>query len=88
MISYDRKIIECGSPIKDFVLLWEAATGESLVERMKWSEGQHVLDEIRRTRLCGKQECDAIERKDRLSTETTFRAVCSDKKKVVLQLKK
>ena len=68
-------------PFSDFVPQSETATGESLGERMKWSAGQHVLDEMRRARLCGEQECDAIIRKDTFPIEAKFRAVCPDKKK-------
>ena len=61
-------------------------TGDLIGERMKRSEEQYVLDEMRRARLYGKQECDAIVRKDTLPISTLFSAVCLDKKNVVLRL--
>ena len=64
VISYDGATIACGTPFNDFVQQWKTTTGEPVCERMKWSEEQHALDEIRRARLCGEQECDAIVRKD------------------------
>ena len=64
VISSNGSIFACGSPFYDFVQQWETATGEPVGERMKWSEGQHVLDEMRRARLYGEQERDAIVRKD------------------------
>ena len=57
-------------------------------ERMKWSQGQHVLDEMRRARLSGEQECDVIVGKDTFPIETEFTVVSPDKKKVVLVMKK
>ena len=86
VMSNNGGIIACGSLLDDFVQQWEITTGEPVAERMKWSEGQHVLDEMRRARLSGEQECDAILRKDTFPTDTEFRAVCPDKKKVVLLL--
>ena len=82
--SSSGAIVACGSASDDFVQHWETATVEPVGEPMKWSEGQHVLDEIRRARLCGAQACDAIVRKDTFPIETEFRAVCPGKKKVVL----
>ena len=37
---------------------------------MKWSEGQYVMDEMRRARLGGEQEYDPILRKGTFPTET------------------
>ena len=54
---------------------------------MKWSEGQHALDGMRRARLCDEQECEQIVRKDTFPIETELRAVCPDKKKVLSLLR-
>ena len=51
-------------------------------ERMKWTEKQLVLDEMKRARLCGEQECDSVARKYTFPIETEFRAVCLSRKKL------
>ena len=85
-ISKNGRIIACGSACDDFEQHLETATGEPIGERMKWTEGQLVLDEMKHARLCGEQECDAVARKYTFPIETKFRAVCPTKKKVVLIL--
>ena len=64
-ISYDGSIMPSGSPFYAFVKHRETANREPVGERMKWSDGQHVLNEMRRARLCGEQDCDEITRKTR-----------------------
>ena len=87
VISNDGETIVCGSLVDDYVQQWEAKTGKPMCEPMTWwSEGEHMLDEMERARLCGHQECDAVGRNDVFPFEMRCRAVCPDKKKVVLGL--
>ena len=87
VLSIDGKTIACGSRGSNYVQKWETMTGKPICEPMKWSEGKHMLDEMERARLCGYQEYDAVVRRDTLPTEMRCRAVCPDKKKIVLGLK-
>ena len=87
MIGNNGATIACSSALYDSVRQWNTKTGEPVGERMKWREGQHALDEMRRARLCGVQESDTIARKDTFPAETEFRAIVRARKKVVLLLK-
>ena len=64
VISNDGGTIACGSKPDDYVQKWETSTGKPICEPMKWSEGEHMLDEMERARLCGDQECDAVVRQN------------------------
>ena len=88
VISNDGQTIAGGSRHGNYVQKWETKTGKTICEPMKWSEGEHMLDEMERARLCGDQECNAIVRKDTIPIETSCRAVCPDKKKNVVGLEK
>ena len=54
---------------------------------MTLSEGERMLDEMERARLCGDRECDAVDRQDTFPSEMCCRAVCPDKNKTVLGLR-
>ena len=51
---------------------------------MNCCDGMHVLDEMERARLWGGYEYDAVVRKDTFPIELCRKAVCQDKKKIVL----
>ena len=84
VLSNDGKTISCGSCHSDYVQKWETNTGKHVGESIKWSKGEHILDEMERARLCGDRECDV--RKDTFPIEMRYRAVCPDKKKIILGL--
>ena len=86
VLSNEGETITCGSIYHDYVQKWETKTGKTMCEPMKWIEGKYKLDEMERARLCGVQECDAAVRKDTFPIEISYRAVCPDKKNVVLGL--
>ena len=86
-ISNDGETIAGGSRYGNYFQKWETMTGKPICELMKWSKGEHMLDEMERARLCGDQECDAVGRKDTFPVEMQCRAVCPDKKKIVLGLR-
>ena len=87
VISNDGKIITCGSSRGgDYAQQWETMTGEPVGERMKWSEGKHVLAEMERARLCGDRGSDSVARKDTLPIETKCRADHPDENKIILGL--
>ena len=86
MISNDDETIACGSKFDYYVQKWETTTGKPMCEPMKWYEGVHILDEMKRAGLSGNQECDVFVRKDTLPVEAWDAAVSPDKKKCVLGL--
>ena len=86
-MSNDGETIACRSMVCDYVQKWETMTGKPIGEPMKWNEGEHMLDEMERARLCGDQECDAVVRKDTIPIEMLCRIVWPDKKKIVLGLR-
>ena len=86
VLSNDGDSIACGSKSYDYVQKWDTTTGKSVDEPMKWSEGEHMLDEMERARLCGDRKCDVVVRKDTYPIKMECRAVCPDKKKIVLGL--
>ena len=83
VISNDGENIACASKYRDCVQKWETKTGEPRCEPMKWSEGGPVLHEMERARLCGDKECDTFVRTDTFPIEMTYRAVCTDRRKIV-----
>ena len=87
IISNDGETIAWGSKFYGYVQKWETKSGKPVGEPMKWSEGEHMLEEMERARLCGDQDCDAVVRKDTYPLEMTCRAVCPDKNKIVLGLR-
>ena len=69
MISNDGGTVACGSPYGNYDRKWETMTGKRMCEPMKWIEGEHMLDEMKRVRPYGDQECDAVVREDALPIE-------------------
>ena len=45
-----------------------------------------MLDKMEQARLSGDRECDAVVRKDTFPIEMRCKAVCPDKKKIILGL--
>ena len=86
MISNDRETIACGSEDHNYVQKWETISGDPIGEPMKWSEGEHILDEMKRARLSVDQEFDVLVGKDRFPVKVKRTAVCPNQKKIVLGL--
>ena len=87
VIRNDNDTIACGSEYYDYVWKWETRSGEPVGEPMKWSEGEHILDQIERARLCGHQVYDVAVRKETFPIEIQRTAVSPDQKKYVIGLK-
>ena len=87
VISNDGETVACGSFRSDYVQKWETRTENPICEPMKWSGGEHMLEEMERARLCGDQECDPVVGKDTFPIEMGCRVGCPDKKKILLGLR-
>ena len=85
-LSNDGETIACGSASDDYVQKWETKSGKPVCDPMNWSKGEHILDEMEQTRLCGDQICDSDVRKDTYPFEMQCRAFSPDLKKIVLGL--
>ena len=87
MINNDSETIACRFRLDDYIPKWETISGEPIGESMKWMEGENILYEMKRARLCSDQSCDASVRKDIFPLEAGCAAVSPDQKKYDLRLK-
>ena len=49
---------------------------------MKWSGGEHILDEMKRARLWRGQSCISVVRKDTFPIEAFCKSVCTYQKRL------